>query len=285
MRVFEHPGTSGKGYKKMINLIVASSVFIFREGLKSILSRHKKLRVAGEATYLEDALAAESLVKSCVTVIVSPLVCRDETEAFAFASEAKKRRLIAITLGKGIADVQAVLQLGARGILCRTCPQDQIVDAIEAVAADEFYVSQEIAMLIAENAKSFNGVNSLLRLTPRELDILKRVAIGRRMSTIGVELGISVKTVSTHKSNILEKLALTSDSELVLFAMKNDLFDLFVDHAKRKKGGTKRAAGRGNEDPRRKNLIPMKSNHETESGTRTHRRHCDGGVSGSQIDP
>jgi DNA-binding NarL/FixJ family response regulator len=219
----------------MINLIVASSFFLLREGLKSIFSPHKELRVAGEVSYMEDALAAHALVKNCVTVIVSPLICRNQAETFSLASEWKSRRLIAITLGKDIADVQAALQIGARGILSRTCPQDHILQAVRVVASDELYVSQEMALLIAANAKSFSGVNSLTRLTERELEILKRIAIGRRMSTIGAELNISVKTVSSHKSNILEKLSLNSDSELVLYAMKNDLFDLFVDHAKRNK--------------------------------------------------
>jgi DNA-binding NarL/FixJ family response regulator len=55
------------------------------------------------------------------------------------------------------------------------------------------------------------------------------------MATIGNELKISSKTVSAHKANIMEKLAITSDSELVVYAMKNQLFDLFVDHSTRKR--------------------------------------------------
>ena len=265
----------------MINLIVASGLFLFREGMKSLLLQHKEVRIAGEACYMEDALAADSLVRNGVTVIVCPLAYRDEAEAFALSSEWKNRRLVAITLEKSIADVKTVLEIGARGILCGTCPQDHIWEAIRLVAADELYVSQDMAMLIAANAKSFSGVNPLMRLTQRELDILKRIAIGRRTSTIGAELGISVKTVSSHKSNILGKLALTSDSELVLYAIRNDLFDLFVDHAQRKMSGPPRARARDDSDANRNGVISMKNNHATESGTRTDRRHRLGSVSGS----
>ncbi|MFC5550693.1 LuxR C-terminal-related transcriptional regulator [Massilia aerilata] len=253
--------------------------------MKSLALKQKEIRLAGEACFMEDALAAGAAVRDGVTVILLPLACRDEAGYIAVSSEWKSRKLVAITLGKSIADVQAALQMGARAILCRTCPQDHILRAIHDVAANELYVSQEIASLIAANAKSFSRMSSLSRLTQRELEILKRIAIGRRTSTIGVELGISVKTVSAHKSNILEKLLLSSDSELVLYAMKNDLFDLFVDHAKRKKNSSQRTKGRSDADARGKSVISTKTHHETQSGTGTHRRHRHGSVSESKFDP
>lgn len=89
-------------------------------------------------------------------------------------------------------------------------------------------------MLMATSLKSFSAANSFSRLTQREIEILKRVAIGRKISTIGDELRISSKTVSAHKANIMEKLAISSNSELVVYAMKHNLFDLFVDHSNRK---------------------------------------------------
>lgn len=268
----------------MINVVVASSLSLLREGMKSLLLRHKDIRVAAEVAYMEDALAADAAVKNGVAVILAPLQYRDENTAALASSEWKHRRLITVTLGDDIVTVQAALQMGARGILYKSCTPDHILNAIRIVAENQFYVAKEIATLIATNLKSFSAMNAFVHLTQRELEILKRIAIGRRMSTIGRELGISSKTVSSHKANILDKLALTSDSELVLYAMENDLFDLFVDHTKRKKTVAKRTQFRNGMNAIGQSVIFTKDCHEIESGTRTHRRHRIGSVSGPEGD-
>jgi two-component system invasion response regulator UvrY len=217
----------------MINVVVASSVFIFREGMKSLLLRHKDVQMSSEVSCVEDALSCKCDDLNHVVVAVAPLKFR-EPKSTSQLSAAKKRRLIVITIGKTIADVQEAIEMGARGIVTQSCPEEHILNAIRIVAAGRLYVAQEISTLIASSIKSFSALSPLVRLTCREMEILKRVAIGRKMSTIGEELGISYKTVSAHKANILEKLALGSDSELVLYAMKHNLFDLLIDHSGRK---------------------------------------------------
>lgn len=268
----------------MINVVVASSVSLLREGMKSLLLRHKDMRVAAEASYMEDALAADAAVKNGVAIILAPLQYRDESRSALAPSEWKQRRLITVTMGNDIVTVQAALQMGARGILCKSCTPDHILTAIRIVAANQFYVAKEIATLIATNLKSFSAMNAFVHLTQRELEILKRIAIGRRMSTIARELGISSKTVSSHKANILDKLGLSSDSELVLYAMENDLFDLFVDHTKRKKTVVKRTQFRNGKNGIGQSVTFTKDCYEIESGTRTHRRHRSGSVSGPEVD-
>jgi DNA-binding NarL/FixJ family response regulator len=218
----------------MINVVVASSVFIFREGMKSLLLRHKDVQTLSEVTCVEDAFAYKCDDPNQVVVAVAPLKFRQPKNMVDLSTAAEKRRLIVITIGKTIADVQAAIEMGARGIVTQSCPEESILNSIRMVAAGRLYVAQEISSLIACSIKSFSTLSPLVRLTRREMEILKRVAIGRKMSTIGEELGISYKTVSAHKANILEKLALDSDSELVLYAMKHNLFDLLIDHSNRK---------------------------------------------------
>ena|GEM_PF-1822594 len=218
----------------MINVMVGSSVFAFREGMKSLLSRHKDMKVAYEATCMEEAMACDCSKKNQVLVAIAPLYFKEEDETCEFPASTEKRHLVVVTLDGKVADVQEAIKMGARGILTKSCSEERIFQAIRMVAAGKLYVAQEISTLIASSIKAFSSLSPLVRLTRREMEILKRVAIGRRMSTISGELGISCKTVSAHKANIMEKLALDSDSELVLYAMKHDLFDLFVDHSKRK---------------------------------------------------
>jgi DNA-binding NarL/FixJ family response regulator len=129
--------------------------------------------------------------------------------------------------------VLSAIQYGARGILTTDCASTHVADAIRAVSAGKVYLGEEVSVMIATELKLSAG-SQRPRLTERELQILKRIAIGRKSSTIADELGISTKTVSAHKANILEKLALETESELVLYAIENKLFDLFVDHSSRK---------------------------------------------------
>lgn len=217
--------------------MVASSVYAFREGMKSLLQRYKDMQVSSEMTCMEEACANVCNKKNNVLVVIAPLKFEQFESDFGAWDSVEKRHLIVVTLEATIADVQAAIKLGARGILSKRCPEENILQAIRMVAAGKLYVGHEISNLIASSIKSFSALSPLVRLTQREMQILKRVAIGRRMSTIGVELGISCKTVSTHKANIMEKLALGSDSELVLYAMKHNLFDLLVDHSNRKQSG------------------------------------------------
>lgn len=218
--------------------MVGSSIFAFREGMKSLLSRHKDIKLTYEATCMEEAMAYDCSRKNQVLVAIAPLHFKEEDETYEFPASKEKRHLVVVALDGKVDDVQMAIKMGARGIITKSCSEECIFQAIRMVAAGKLYVAQEISTLIASNIKAFSSLSPIVRLTRREMEILKRVAIGRRMSTIGGELGISCKTVSAHKANIMEKLALGSDSELVLYAMKHDLFDLFVDHSKRKQNHT-----------------------------------------------
>lgn len=218
----------------MINVMVASSVSVFREGMKSLLMRHQDMQMSYEATCMEEAMACDCSKKNQVLIAVAPLRFKENEAQYDLSFSAEKRHLVVVTLEEKVADVQEAIKMGARGIIGKSCSEDRLFQAIRMVAAGKLYVAQEISTLIASSIKAFSSLSPLVRLTQREMEILKRVAIGRKMSTISGELGISSKTVSAHKANIMEKLALGSDSELVLYAMRHDLFDLFVDHSKRK---------------------------------------------------
>jgi DNA-binding NarL/FixJ family response regulator len=218
----------------MINVMVGSNIFAFREGMKSMVLRQKDMKISCEVTCMEEAIACDCSRKNNVLVAIAPLSFKQIDNSEYFSETTEKRHLVVVTLDGKVADVQEAIRIGARGIVNKSCSEERLMHAIRMVAAGKLYVEKEISTLIASSIKAFSALSPLVRLTQREMEILKRVAIGRRMSTISGELGISSKTVSAHKANIMEKLALESDSELVLYAMKYDLFDLFVDHSTRK---------------------------------------------------
>ena len=219
----------------MINVIVISGISMVREGMRHILSPHDDIRIAAEAIGVEDILARQREASNAVAVIAHPLLTSEKQEIYSrLRREQPRLRVIFIERGNDVDSVFSAMRMGAHGILSTGCPKEYLLDAIRTVSTGKVYVSKEISRLIAADIKSFIALTTQPVLTERELEILRRLAIGRRATVIGDELGISAKTVSAHKANIMGKLALTSVPGLVLYAMENQLFDLYVDHSQRK---------------------------------------------------
>jgi len=235
----------------MINVLVASDLFLMREGLRRIIECHNELAVAAEVAHVDEILHCDGIGCCDAAVIAFPFACF-WNDAFCRLLQKKRPGLpiVVITDSDNPEIVSSVMKSGIRGILGKDLIINSLAHAIQEVASGRTYVGKEVAELIADRFSSFKSIDAKLRLTQREIDILKRLAIGRKMSTVGCELGISSKTVSTYKSRIMEKLALSSNTELVRYAMENKMFDLFVDHSRRKEkplGGNEknRSFGRG----------------------------------------
>ncbi|HEX8787303.1 MAG TPA: response regulator transcription factor [Telluria sp.] len=218
----------------MINILLGSSLFLMREGVRRIVAPHKEMRVVAEAVCGEDVLMSD---QSChVAVLVHPLHFSGDDDFYSRLQREKPGMQIIIIANNIRPEyVSSLLRTGARGVLGRNFSKEHLLDAIRTVASGKPYVGAEVSSLIASRMKLFRALSTRECLTQREIEILKRLAIGRKTATIGFELGISSKTVSAHKANIMNKLALTSYSQLVYYAIENRMFDLFVDHSNRKR--------------------------------------------------
>ena len=218
----------------MIKVIAASSISILREGMKRVLEPCKDIGIVAEVSRADEILSGHAGHGEVIVLIAHPLHRQDRHD-FYFRLHSERPDCQIVVFVRSDADyVLSAIQSGARGILTTNCLGEQVPEAIRAVAAGRIFLGDDVSFLIATELTLTAGVHPRPRLTEREVQMLKRIAIGRKMSTIAEELGISAKTVSAHKANILEKLALATESELVLYALRNQLFDLFVDHSKRK---------------------------------------------------
>jgi DNA-binding NarL/FixJ family response regulator len=114
---------------------------------------------------------------------------------------------------------------GADGYLTKDAAATELVSAVRRVAAGGAYVTDSLAGQVVRqlNGQSQNPLHMLL--TDREFDVLQRIAAGQRLTEIGEELHVSVKTVSTHKTRIQEKLQVSSTAELIRYALENHLGD------------------------------------------------------------
>ena len=117
----------------------------------------------------------------------------------------------------------ALLRQGASGYLNKECEPDEIVNAIRTVYRGRRYISPAVAELLADSAAG--GVDKLPHeaLSERELQVFLRLAKGETIGHMAESMFLSVKTVSTYRTRVLEKLKLSSNSELTYYALKNGL--------------------------------------------------------------
>lgn len=189
---------------------------IFREGLKSIIGTDDDLKVVGEAD------TCQNMVQTARNADL--LILDGEMDSLALLSSLDKPRSkgrlpYVLVLTKYIEEQHAVqmLKAGADGYLCKSDSPETVLDAIRKIAKGGKYVPNDLAETVIF---ALNGVTGPTRLSRREYQVLYLFASGMRMTEIAKHLSLSVKTVSTYRSRLLEKLNLRSNAQLMRYAFR-----------------------------------------------------------------
>jgi DNA-binding NarL/FixJ family response regulator len=117
------------------------------------------------------------------------------------------------------------IKAGACGFLTKESAPDKLIEAVRKIAAGGRYVSPELAETLASLVADESTGPPHQRLSDREFEVFKRLSSGRTVSQVAEELGLSVKTVSTHRTRILKKMGMTTNAELTHYAVKNALVE------------------------------------------------------------
>ena len=112
---------------------------------------------------------------------------------------------------------------GASGFLKKNSSPDEVASALRKVMSGKKHISDTVAHLLLNNVTNKDSDNLLDRLSDREIQVLQELASGKTISNIAAEIGLSVNTISTYRSRILEKLSLKNNSAIIRFAIENDL--------------------------------------------------------------
>lgn len=216
---------------KTLRILVADDHDIIRRGLKQLLAAHNGWEVCAEAKTGREAVAlVEQLKPDIVVMDISMPELNGLEAARQIRKLHPKTEIVILTLHFSDQLVREIVETGVRGYIMKSDADRDLVLAVEALANHRsFFTSRAADMLL----DGFRGVKELAepqlpnrnRLTPREREIVQLLAEGKSSKEVAVALGISVKTAETHRANIMRKLELHSVSELVRYAVKNQIIE------------------------------------------------------------
>ncbi len=207
----------------MINIGIVDDHVLVRTGLRQVLSDEVDLRVTGEAANGREAL--ELARSGTVDVLLMDLSMPEQGGVDALqAIKARFPDLPIIILSGFPEQTYAVtlLKQGASGYLGKDCDPAEIATAVRTVVRGRKYVTAAVAELLAEQLNG-GGEAPHDTLSERELQVFLRLAKGETVGAIAESMFLSVKTVSTYRSRVMEKLSLQSNSDLTYYALKNGL--------------------------------------------------------------
>jgi DNA-binding NarL/FixJ family response regulator len=203
----------------MTRVVLADDHRIFREGLAELLAGAPGIVVAGTARDGEEALAVTRAVRPDVLILDLSMPHLDGfTVAERLRDEGSPVRVLVLSMHKDADDVRRALDLGVAGYVLKDDAFEQLAEAVTLVAAGGSFVSADASSALAAAEAGGRGP-----LTPRERGIVSLIAAGKSTREIALALGISVKTVETHRQHIMVKLGCRKATEIVLYAVRAGL--------------------------------------------------------------
>ena len=210
----------------MIRVLLADDHAIVRAGLKEILADTGDITVAGEATNGQEVMAQIRGQDYDVAVLDMSMPGRSGIELIKQVKDEKpKLRILVLTMHSEEQYAVRSLKAGASGYLTKDSAAEQLVAAIRKIAAGGAYVSPETAERLALGASPRAEAAPHTLLSDREFQVLQLIAGGQSVGGIAKRLALSVKTVSTHKTRILQKMGLANQAELIRYALEHKLLD------------------------------------------------------------
>jgi len=214
-----------------IKVLLVDDHKIVREGLKSLLKGTVDLEVVAEASEGRDAVAKAAQFRPNVVVmdLVMPVMNGIEATQRIIADSPATAVLI-LSSSQDRANVTAALKAGAKGYLGKECVIAELEKGIRAVAAGKSYLDPRITELLINmytQKASHDTLGNFVVLSKREQDVLRHTADGRNTKDIAFTLSISVKTVETHRLNIMKKLNLNNVAGLTKYAVREGLSSLW----------------------------------------------------------
>ena len=210
----------------MIRIVIADDHTIVREGLKQVLSAAADLSVVGEAQNGHEVLERVRELDFEVLLLDMSMPGRSGIELIKqVRGEKPKLRILVLSMHQEQQYAVRAIRAGAAGYLTKDSASAQLVSAIRKVATGGAFITDAVAQQLALGAMPQVEGLPHQALSDREFQVFRELVSGKAVSDIAAELNLSVKTVSTHKARIMEKMSMSNPAELIRYAIHHRLVD------------------------------------------------------------
>jgi DNA-binding NarL/FixJ family response regulator len=213
-----------------ISILLADDHKILREGIRSLLEKEPDFEVIGETDNGRTAIELACDLKPDVVIMDIGMPDMNGVEATKeILSLVPGIRVLALSVYSDKRFVVEMLNAGATGYIVKDCAFDEMLAAVRSVASNQRYIAPKLLENIIEDYmknKFINGIKKKDLLTPRETEVLSLIAQGKNTKEISFALNISMKTIDTHRQNIMDKLNIHNIVDLTKYAIRTGLISL-----------------------------------------------------------
>ncbi|MDD2773458.1 MAG: response regulator transcription factor [Elusimicrobiales bacterium] len=214
-----------------IQVIIADDHAVVRDGIKAIIEhKDKDIKVTGEASDGKELLELAKAKPADVYIVDISMPVLNGVEATRRLLKAEpKSRVIMLSMHDDSMSVEKSLKAGARGFIVKASNSDEILQAIHEVCAGRFYLCAKVSKYVVQGflgQTSSTIETSRVELTPKEREILQLIAEGYSSKEIAQEFGLSLNTVHVHRNNIMRKLDIHKQADLIRYALKEGITHL-----------------------------------------------------------
>jgi DNA-binding NarL/FixJ family response regulator len=210
----------------MIRIAIADDHMVVRQGLKQIFCESAGFRLAGEATNGDDVLKLLSEVDIDALVLDLSMPGHGGIELIAKIKAASPAmRILVLSIHSEEQYAVRAIKAGAAGYLTKGSDADELILAVDKIAKGGRYITQSVAGFIANELSNAKTVDSHKLLSEREYQIFRLLVAGNKVTAIADQINVSSNTVSTYKARILKKMQMTSNAELIHYAIEHGLVE------------------------------------------------------------
>jgi len=214
-----------------LRILIADDHQLFRDGVRALLQSHAGWEICGEASTGREAVAKTLELRPDVIILdisMPDLNGADAARRIRMAS--KNAEILILSVHYSDQLIREIIDAGAHGYVLKTDSDRDLLLAVESLARHkQFFTSKAKRVIKNEFIREgkFTNISTVLRnpLSSREREIVQLLAEGKNSREVSLSLGISVKTVETHRANIMRKLEIHNVSELVRYAVRNQLIE------------------------------------------------------------
>ena len=207
-----------------IKVLIADDHAVVRQGLKHIIARDPRIEVVGEAENGNEVLEKVKVLDIDVILMDIEMPEKNGMETLTQLKDSDPNiPVIILSIFQEELYGLRLIQSGASSYLSKTCPPNQLLEAIYKVANGGKYITPSLGELLVKNMDNESNKPIHESLSNREYQVFFMIASGKKQKDIAAELSISINTVNVHRANILKKINTKSNSEIMRYALQNNL--------------------------------------------------------------